>query len=159
MSPADVLAAVDVLADIDERSDALTVEEGLALRQAVEQVAAACRRTIGMIDTQLVSILESPRTFNGVLYEVSNEGKWRPDHGAIDAAVIRAAAATPEGELRSGRDAAETAVRVMRSLFVSPSTMPKTGGLEDLGLDKPDVAHFEKSGKKIKTTPVVAEAP
>lgn len=131
------------------------VERALEMLQALQGMASHLRQAIGAVETHLCDVLESPREFNGKLYEIKNAGKWRPDHDEIKQRVRAASsldAAT--GELLDRQMAVEIAVDIMYDLFVSPSTMPKTGGLERLGLDKPDVADFERQGKRVAATDV-----
>ena len=44
---------------------------------------------------------------------------------------------------------------LMHNLYVSPQGMPKVGGLDDLGLDKSDVARFDKTGKRLSVEEVL----
>ncbi len=153
--PADIEAIGDVLAIINEQSDSLEIEEAVDLLRAVQELGSRCRTTIGLLSQQLVQVLESPRTFDGTLYEVVNDGQWRPDHSSIKGAVKRAAAVNEDGEFRDPADAAEEAMELMYALFVSPATFPKTGGIERLGKKKSEVGRFEEKGRKLRETKVV----
>jgi hypothetical protein len=154
-----VLAATDVLADVDENTDSMGIEEAVAMREAVVALMSAARMTLSLIDTQLVNTLESPREINSMRYEVKkSDGKWRPDHMPVDAAVVRASFVDGNGEVRHPRDAAEEAVKLMADLYRSASTMPKVGALDKLGLKKWDCATQEPGKPVLKTTPIV-EAP
>jgi hypothetical protein len=157
VTAADILAAVDILDDVGESSDSLTVEDAVVLLQAVEEVMAAARRVVGLLNTQLVATLESPRQFGNRVYEVVNDGKWRPDHSAVKAHVKQQSVVNVHGELRHPAEAVERCMALLYALYVSPSQMPKTGGLEELGLDKPDVAEFDRAGRKVRVTEIVEE--
>lgn len=152
----DIAAMADVLDGMAEDTDSLSVEAAVALRESVIELRRRAATLLGLIDTQLVSVLESPREFNGIRYSIVNDGKWRPMHSKIKAAVKRDAVAidTETGEMRSAAEAVDHAVETMYALFVSPSTFPKTGGLDDLSLDKGDVGRFEVSGRKVSTEEV-----
>lgn len=153
--PADIDAIGDVLAIVNESSDSLDIEEAVALLRACQELGSRVRTTIGLLSQQLVQVLESPRTIDGTLYEIVNDGMWRPDHDRLRGLVKRAAAVNEDGEFRDPGAAAEEAVLTMYDLFVSPSTFPKTGGLDRLGLKKSDVGHFEEKGRKLRETKVV----
>jgi hypothetical protein len=158
MNPHDVAAMGDVLDEVNELSDSLTIEEAVAMLEAVKQLGAAVRTTIGLLETQLCNILESARTIDGRRYEIKNDGKWRPDHSKVEAAVKRYALVdTTTGELFEASAAVDRAMMAMKNLYVTPQGMPKVGGLEALGLDKPDVARFEKQGKRLSVQEVIPD--
>jgi hypothetical protein len=160
-TPADIVAICDVLADVDESSDSLTIEDAAAMRDAVVALMAATRMTLALIDTQLVTTLESPRVLNGQLYEIKkSDGAWRPDHSKVDARVKDHSLGvnTATGEMRSAAEAVDEAMATMASLYRAASTMPKVGALADLGLKKWDVAEQEPGKRALKVTPVI-EAP
>jgi hypothetical protein len=146
----EIEAMRSVVDDIVGDVESFDVERALEMLQALQGMASHLRQAIGAVETHLCDVLESPREFNGKLYEIKNAGKWRPDHDEIKNRVRAASAVNAAtGELIDRQTAVETAVDIMYDLFVSPSTMPKTGGLERLGLDKPDVADFERQGKRV----------
>lgn len=153
----DIEAMIDVLNDVDEGSDSLSIEEAVEKLDALKEVMVSLRMTISLIETQLVNTLESPRVIDGNLYEVrKSDGKWRPDHMPVDAAVVKTAAVnTDTGEMRTSFAAAETAVKIMADLYRAASTMPKTGALDKLGLKKWDVAEQEPGKPTLKVTPVL----
>ena len=159
-TPADVLAMTDVLGEIDESTDGLSIEEAVQAREAVVQLMSAARMTLALIDTQLVNTLESPREINGMRYEVrKSDGKWRPDHSKVTPAVKRSALVDTEtGEMFEGPAAVERAIKIMTDLYVANSTMPKVGALDKLGLKKWDVADQEPGKPALRVTPIV-EAP
>lgn len=154
----DVAAMLDVLNDMCEETDAMSIEDAVFLRESVVELRQSAATLLGLIDTQLVTTLESPRVINGNLYEVrKSDGKWRPDHMPVDAAVRRAAMADENGEMHSVGVAVDEAVRIMADLYRAASTMPKIGALEKLGLKKYQVADQE-SGKPVLKVIAVAEA-
>jgi hypothetical protein len=160
VTPQDVLAAADVLHDVDENTDSMSIEDAVAMREAVVALMSATRMTLALLDTQLVNTLESPREINGMRYEVrKSDGKWRPDHSKVVPAVrAKACIDMGTGELVDAFAAAERAIAIMEDLYVSASTMPKVGALDKLGLKKWDVAEQEPGKPVLKTTPIV-EAP
>jgi hypothetical protein len=155
---ADIQAITDVVTAYTNESDSLTVEQGVEFLDVLNELKRTVTAAISMTEMQMCSILESPRIMNGKQYEVKSAGKWRPDHSSVKAAVKRASVADPEtGEMRTVFDAADQAMELMYALYVAPSTMPKTGALEKLGLDKGDVGHYERSGIRLSVTEVPHE--
>jgi hypothetical protein len=158
MTPNDIRAAIDVLVELQNDSDSLDIESAVAHREAVNELMTAVRTTLALIDTQLVSILESPREINGNRYEVrKSDGKWRPDHSKVQGAVKKAAIVDDNGEVRDTYDAVDRAMIAMEDLYVSASTMPKVGALDRLGLKKWQVASQEPGQRVLKVTPIVQE--
>lgn len=156
MNRHDILAALDVLGEVDEESDSLGITEAVDLLQAVEELLKAVRTTKGLLEAQLCNILESPRTIDGRLYEVKSDGKWRPDHSKVQAEVKkRSVVNTETGEILTAPEAVERAMAFMKKLYVSPQGMPKVGGLDQLELDKSDVARYEKFGKRLSVQEVI----
>jgi len=160
MTPEDIRAAGDVLDDVAELSDSMDIETAVAYREAANELWKKVRDTIGLIDTQLVTVLESPRAINGMLYEVrQSDGKWRPDHMPVDSAVKHHSLVDTEtGEFRETKLAVEAAIAIMADLYRSASTMPKVGALADLGLKKWDVAEQEPGKPVLKVTPTAEDA-
>ena len=150
----DIAAMIDVIAELNETTDSMTVEEAVHVRESVVELRRAANVLLGLCDTQLLAVLESPREFDGMRYSVGNDGKWRPNQMKIDSAVKRHSLVDENGEVRPAGEAVERAIAMMRSCYVANSTFPKTGALDALGLDKPDVGHYEKTGSKVKVEPV-----
>ena len=157
----DVAAMMDVLDEFIEETDSLEVEAAMMLRESVVELRRRAATLLGLIDTQLIDILESPREFDGIRYKVKkSDGKWRPDHSKVTSVVKRNAAVDPmTGEMFDCFDSAERAIRMMMDLYVAASTMPKVGALDELGLKKWDVAEQEPGKPTLKTTPIVPEVP
>ena len=146
----DIRAMMDVIDEMSNGTDSMSIEDAVALRDSVVELRRAAAVLLGFIDTQLVNTLESPREINGMSYRIGNKGKWRPDRMIIDSRVRRAALADENGEIRPAGEAVDEAIRIMNSCYVANATFPKTGALEALGLDKTEVGTFEGSGKELK---------
>jgi len=147
----DILAMVDVLKDIADQSDSLTVDEGVSVVEALSLLKQAVNQLSSLVDTQMVSILEQPRTHNGKVYFRATKGKWRPDHQQIKRVICeRASVDVGTGELHDRDTAVRNAVDLAYEAFVSPSTMPKAGLLTKLGVAKESVADFERTGYEIR---------
>lgn len=151
----DIQAMLDVIDDMAEDTDSLEVEAAVALRESIVELRRRANTLLGLIDTQLIATLESPREFGGQRYRVAKNGKWLPDHSKVTAAVKdRALIDRETGEVRGAGPAVEEAIRWMAACYVSPSGMPKTGALDQMGVDKSDVARFDGKGQKIAVEPV-----
>jgi hypothetical protein len=151
----DVAAMLDVIDDMAEATDSLDVEAGILLRESIVELRRRANVLLGLIDTQLIATLESPREFNGQRYRVANDGKWTPFHEKVDAEIKKRALVDMEtGELRPAAEAVEEALRWAGKCYLAPSTFPKTGALTEMGLDKSDVGHFDGKRKKIAVEPV-----
>ena len=151
----DIAAMLDVIDDMVEGTDSLDVEAAIALRESVVELRRRANVLLGLIDTQLIAILESPREFNGQRYRVAKDGKWEPFHDKVHAAVKERALVDREtGELRGSGQAVEEAIRLMTECYVAPSSFPKTGALEKMGLEKSDVGRFDGKRMKVAVEPV-----
>jgi hypothetical protein len=154
---ADIQAVTDVVTLVTDQSDSFTMEAGIDMLAALAELKKQVTTAASMIEMHLCSILESPRVIDGKKYEVKSAGKWRPDHNLVNASVKRASIADHNGETRTSYDAVEEAMAIMHALYVSPSSMPKTGALERLGLGKDDVASFERTGIRLSVTELPIE--
>jgi hypothetical protein len=151
---------IDVLDDMNESTDSLEVEAAVLLRESVVELRRKAGELLGLIDAQLIATLESPREFNGQRYRIGNDGKWEPFHDKVVAAIKdRALIDRATGEVRGSGPAIEEAIRLMADCYVAPSTFPKTGALERMGLEKSDVGRFDGKRKKVIVEPVKGEVP
>jgi hypothetical protein len=150
---------IDVLDDMNESTDSLEVEAAVLLRESVVELRRKAGELLGLIDAQLIATLESPREFNGQRYRIGNDGKWEPFHDKVVAAIKdRALIDRATGEVRGSGPAIEEAIRLMSDCYVAPSSFPKTGALERMGLEKSDVGRFDGKRKKVIVEPVKPEA-
>ncbi len=146
-----IATAMDALVEIANESDALSIEQAIDAREAIDALRRMTSVVIGFLDTQLKTLIESPVERNGRVYVVKNDGKYRPDHNRIKQALEGwALVDRSTGETFDRETAVHRAVELAYSAFVAPSTMPKRALLDQLGLDKNDVAQWEYTGKKIE---------
>jgi len=155
----DIDAMCDVLAQLEEISDSLDVDQAIAFKNAVGRVVAKAQSTLGLLRTQAITtISDAPDRAvvrDGTVYAVKDTGKWRPDQNLIRRVVAsKAVASGDDGEMVSAFEAAARAVDMMYSLYVAPKDMPKATGLTSLGLEKSDVAHWEKTGTELEEKPL-----
>ena len=77
----DIAAMIDVIAELNETTDSMTVEEAVHVRESVVELRRAANVLLGLCDTQLLAVLESPREFDGMRYSVGNDGKSAAGRG------------------------------------------------------------------------------
>lgn len=154
---ADVAAAGDVLGEIQEASDHLSVEQAVAFRAEIDRLARRLKMTLSLIDAHLIRTLESPIVRDGVEYAVKRKkDRRRFDHGRIASGVQTRARYHPEtGERLEDADAIlKRGVQLMREIYLSPSVEAKVTVLEALGFVRDDVETYELGDQYIATSPV-----
>lgn len=152
VTTADLQAVGDVLDWVAEESDSMTIEEAMAVLETLVEVGKKLAMAKALCETQIKTLLDGqPAKVGDKIVVERQTGKWRPDQGRIKRRVVGMAGCDPStGELRTGPQAAEAAVDLMYALFVSPSQMPKQGGMQKLGIDTPDIAEWEITGSELK---------
>lgn len=149
---ADLQAVGDVVDWVAEQTDSMTVEEAVTIGEALKDLAAKITIARTLCDTQVKTLLDGqPARIGDKVIVERQTGKWRPDQTRIKRRVVGMASCDPTtGELRTASEAADAAVNLMYALFVSPSQMPKQGGMQKLGIDTPDIAEWEITGSELK---------
>ena len=153
ITPADILAATDVLTQAQNESDDMPFETAIALREAVEELKRRAGETIGLLTMEMLRQVEAaPKTVGGVTYIAVNDSKDTWDHDQIEARVVaaaRLAAVDPgSGEIDAAA-AARWAAHFMRRAYVSPSSTAKVGALSELDLDASDVRTRTTKGRRL----------
>ena len=159
IQPNDIAAMDDVVDAAIEQSDDLDLEAAYALRGALAAHFKKVRLAIDMLEMRVAKLLDGqPKIVhtadgNSVALVVKDEGKWRPDQKLIRLKLSSASLYDADGvKLRKMVDVAGRAVDLMYDCFVAPAAMPKQGALDKLGLDKPDIADWVKTGTKLVET-------
>lgn len=157
---ADVMAALDVVSQMLNECDSMTVDEALAMHDLIGQLGSEVKRAESMLETQAKQLLEGGgRQIDDRMYGVQRTGKWRFRHDDL-AEAIRVQALSVDktsGEQRSAREAVDVAIALMREAYVSNSTEPKKGLLAKLGFtDTPQIADWERTGTKLVVTDLSA---
>jgi len=152
VTTADLQAVGDVLDWVAEQTDSMTIEEAMALIDVLAEIGKKVTMAKSLCETQVKTLLDGqPAKIGDKVVVERQTGKWRPDQTRIKRRVVGMSGCDPStGELRSGTQAAEAAVDLMYALFVSPSQMPKQGGLQKLGIDTADIAEWEITGSELK---------
>ena len=152
VTTADLQAVGDVLDWVAEQSDSMTVEEAMALIDVLAEIGKKVTMAKSLCESQVKTLLDGqPAKIGDKVVVERQTGKWRPDQTRIKRRVVGMAGCDPAtGELRTGPQAAEAAVDLMYALFVSPSQMPKQGGMQKLGIDTVDIAEWEHTGSELK---------
>lgn len=152
----DMLAmAIPALQDIAEASDSMNAAEALEVLDELAVLKKHLDAATGLVRSQAVKVLEQPAQVGDTVWFRQEVGKWRPDTRRINQVVHQAAVIDREtGEIRNAEEAAEEAIRVMRDMYVSPSSMPKAGALERLGVEKKEIASWERTGWELASKEV-----
>lgn len=146
----DMDAVCDVLAQLYNEAEGMSAEQALTMLTEAHKVKAALAAAISELETQALRGMEGPVLLGNVVWSKRRDVKLRPDQGKIGAKVAGMAAVDRDtGEMRSAFEAAQEAVDLMAGLYVSPSTMPKFGGLKAAGLKVDDVTSEEFAGYKL----------
>ena len=153
ITPADILAATDVLTQAQNESDDMPFVVAVALREAVTELKRRATETVGLLEMEMLRQVEAgSKTVGGVTYIAVNDNKDAWDHDAIEARVVEAAkgiATDHETGVMDPAEAARRAAWLMRKIYVSPSTTAKTGALGELDLDATDVRTRTKKGRRL----------
>lgn len=160
INPADVLAAGDTFGVVSEGSDSLTFEQALEYERALLNAKARLDEALGLVRTQLLKLLDSPRQVGPVLYKSEPDKKFVADHDQVRKRLITIALHDPStGELLEAGPAVERAWSLMAALYLSPSVEPKKAGLDRLGLAKTEVGDFVPKGRKVTSIVLSEEEP
>lgn len=147
----DLDAICDVLAQLYNEAEGMSAEQAISRLGDVNRVKAALAAAVSELETTAVRQMEGPILVGNVVWSKVRDVKRRPDHMKIDGRVVGLASVDRDtGELLSAMAAAEQAVGYMRSLYVSPATMPKAGGLKEVGLGFDQISDEEFVGWKLR---------
>lgn len=153
ISTADLEAVGDVAASLAEQSDMLSAEKAIELLEAARKAQMSLRLAVDMLESRALATIEQPILIGRTAWSKVASFKKRPDQARLDSHVFRACALTIDGELvDSPTDAVQAAIEAMKALYVSPSTVPKVGGVRALGLELDDITALEHSGWELKRT-------
>jgi hypothetical protein len=149
---ADVQAVGDVLDWLCEQSDGMGIEAAVEMAAALDVLAKKVAMAKSLCETQAKKLLDGqPARIGDKIIVEKATGKWRPNQSRVKGAVLARACYDENGELEEYPDnAAERAIDMMFALYVSPSQMPKAGGLKELRLKNEDVADWERTGSELK---------
>ena len=131
--------------------DRLDRNDSVEMIAALDDLGRAVSDTLSYARHHLMGMLDAqPTEIGGRLWKKQMDGKWRADHGTLAQRVAEHATVDRQtGEVRDVRTAVREALRIMSDLYVSPSTVPKTGALEKMGILKKEIAEWEFTGYRI----------
>lgn len=153
ISTADILAMCDVADQLAGEAADLAADDALALLEAVQVAVAALKNAESYLKSRAITTIEQPILVGHTAYSKVAVTKQRPDQALIKRAVVSLAASPDEeGEAPTAGDAAQRAVDLMAAMYVSPSTLPKVGGLRAMNLELSDVCSDEHTGWDLKKT-------
>lgn len=150
---ADLQTIGDIADALTEQSDGLGATEAVILLDAALAAQARLKVAIDMLEAQALRSIEQPIVVGHTVYAKRRVYKKRPDQETIRRLVAdQAARPDPNGELPPVHEAAQAAVGLMAGMYVSPSTVPKVGGVQALGVGINDVCRREHTGFEISRT-------
>jgi hypothetical protein len=164
----DVLASTDVLNVVANASDSMTPEECVEFRIACEKVMKVARDTIGLLNTQLVKILDGQPAIirEGRKFYIGYKSKSeRTDHDLVAKHVVGVALDVAREMDVSGPDpepaeliviGAKAATKIMTDLYLAPSTDVKKGQLDRYGIPR-SVIDVQRGVKEVKEVPAGGE--
>lgn len=145
----DVQAATDVFNQLYREADDYDVEKSIRFLMVCRQAKVQLDAALAELESRALRQLEQPIIVDGKAYSKKLSVKQRAEHDKIIARVMRIAAQKNiDGELHPAAQAAENAAKLMADLYVSPSSLPKKGGLAALGLNLEEVSHSDEAGGK-----------
>jgi hypothetical protein len=153
----DVLAFADVLADLVGEAVGASPHRLVEIEGLLTEVEQRTKDALALVRSELLGACHEPVRVGDSILRAEPAGKWRPDHNAIRKAIVGRALFDANGErITDPTDAATAAVAVAYRCFVSPSTMPKAGALDELHVRKRDIVEWEHTGTELKRIPVKA---
>lgn len=147
ITPADILAAADVLQQAAKEAEGTGAAMAIPLLEALDQLDMQAKAARSELKTQAIRGLEQPLMLGNRVWRKVPSIKKRPEQERI-ANMVKKLAATPDpntGELHA-IESVDRAVAIMSALYVSPSAIPKAGGLRILGVYIDDVSNEENTG-------------
>lgn len=160
---AELAATVDYIKDITEHSETLDFELASELQDAVLRVKACADECSRMLAQSMLKRLEDggPRQFGGRIFGRVKQYTKRHDHDRIASEAYQQAILVntdPDtGEVDS-QGAIKSAIRFMRSVYLSDSSTAKVTPLKAIGLSKRDYEVSEFKAWGLNVTVVDAEA-
>lgn len=152
---ADLQAVGDVAALLAEQADSLSAQQAVELLHAARLADKALKMAIDMLEARAMQQIEQPILVGNTVWAKKPSYKKRPDQKLIQRVVIAKASQPDEdGVAPTAHEAATAATLYMAALYVSPSTLPKTGGVNGLGLGLGDVVNDQHVGFELKTTEI-----
>jgi hypothetical protein len=153
ITQADILAACEVLSQLQEESDDIDFELAADLRLALQSLALDARETLGLIEMEMARQVEgAPRRAGAYNYMAVNKYRDRYDHDAIEARVVAAArlkALNRETGEIDPADAARWAAHLMRKMYVATADKPRKGAMDELELDVTEIREREAIGRRL----------
>lgn len=157
VSKADLYAITDVANLLLQEADGIeSPEQAIELAQEARKAIAVLTAAAKMLEAQALAHMESrPVLVGDAAYRKAPVIKMRPDQMLVKRVVTKVAARPDEDGVLPELDVAvAAAVDLMADMYVSPSTVPKVGGLRRMGLTLDDVCSEEHTGFELKRTEI-----
>ena len=155
---ADLEAMKDVAEGLSDLASSLSAEQSVILLDAARDAHKALDNAIAFLESRAIQQIEQPILVsdgrgNTTAWSKKAEFKKRPNmtviRSLVNIAAIDAVIDRDTGEV-SPMDAVAKAISLMEGLYVSPSTMPKVGGVKELGVEFDEVFVEEHTGYTLK---------
>ena len=139
---------MDVLRQAVTEVDDMDFELAVELRDAVRELILEAKTAEAAYDSEMLEQVEAaPRKVGSKVFMAVDRRVERVQHDDIAAAAIRKAVEFADGDATV---AARTAVHLVMTTYVSPSTKAKKGAIErSLDLDPKKVIHSKKEGRRL----------
>ena len=150
----DIDAAADVCQQLALEAVDFDATRAINALQALAQLEAQVKAAKSELTERALRGLEQPILIGNTAWSKKLSTKKRPDHEMI-LGRLRGMLDRPDretGELLTVPEAVDRAVDLMVGLYVSPSALPKVGGLKALGLTLDAVTREESDGYKLVAT-------
>jgi hypothetical protein len=153
ISPEDLQAARQVVHEVGEESDDMDFTAAIQLRRELQRLAATVKSSLSLVETEMLRQVEkNAKTVNGVTYARTANKVARTDHERLLSLAYKRAlgdATNPEDGSVDWTLVGEAMSNIMTSLYLAPSTTPKAGGLDFLGVEPSDVITETIKGYKL----------
>jgi hypothetical protein len=152
IDPNEIDAMCDVLHALEQECENVDFGEATEVRRALGRLITAGQNALSMLESDMVRQVEKhARTVNGVTYVRTPVKSATGDHSLILSAAYKRALqdATREDGTVDWEALGEYVADIVTSLYLSPSSNIKRGGLEFLGLDKSRVTTERIKGYKL----------
>jgi hypothetical protein len=156
ISHGDLKAMADVLIQLADESDGLSLEDGLGLLADLDSVGQCVKATSSIIESEVKRRLEGGSQQIGTsIFWLGQKGVDRWDHDEVARRVIdRLRVDRETGEIRDVSAAIE-AWRLFRDIYLSPSTQGKKTALaaltDEADLEGAGLLRWERNGTRIKS--------
>ena len=149
----DILAAADVCQSLADEASDYDATRAINALQALAQLEAQVKAAKSELTERALRGLEQPILIGNTAWSKKLDTKKRPDQEMILGRLRKLLTKPDEnGELPPVVESVDRAIDAMVDLYVTPSGLPKVGGLKAIGLTMEQVTREESNGYKLIAT-------